>query len=116
MDLGDLFKDLVFDQLIKFALSKLFAAVPVLAWGPIGWFVTYIVHKFADMLYDEMELHVKIQTVAFRNEKFEEEFRKSSIKLKLVSRDFGPGTSEFEEAKNEAKNDLSNVIRFQRAR
>ena len=114
--MGDLFKDLVFDKLVSLALKKLFAKVAFLSWGPIGWFVTFIVNKFAKMLYEELEMHLAIQQIAFRNKSFEKEFNKESVKLKLISRDLGPESPEFLEAKNVAKKSLSNLVMFDTAR
>jgi len=113
--MGDLFKDLVFDKLIDLALNKLFASIPALGWGPIGWLVSYAVKKFATILYEEMGMHLAIQNIAFRNTVFEKEFRDASVRLKLVSR-LGVDSEEYKEALREAQNSMDNVIKFEPAR
>ena len=81
-DLSGLFKDLLWDNLIKLALSNLFAAVPFLGWGPVGWFVTYIVTKYSDQFYAVMEMHFDLQAIAFKNEELRLAYDSASVKLK----------------------------------
>jgi hypothetical protein len=43
----DLFKVLVWDSLVKFAISRLFAARPFLSWGPVGVIVGWALNLLA---------------------------------------------------------------------
>ena len=112
MDLNDLFKDLVWDNLIKAALGKLFAAVPVLGWGPIGLVVNYIVFKFADQLYDAIKEWKDFKVIFLRNLGLEQDFNTTSVKLKLIAIDKGKESVEYKEARNENQKRLQNLVRF----
>lgn len=116
MDLGDLFKALVWNNLIKAALARLFLAVPFLGWGPIGVVVSWVVTKIADKLYDELEMIVNLQAIALKNEIHQREFDRASMKLHIIAREKGTASSEFKNAREHAKESLSQFVRFAPAR
>jgi len=114
--MGDLFKELVFDELVKLAIKKLISKFAFLGWGPIGILTNFAVTKFAEMLYENLEEYIEMRKIAFRNKKLEKEFNKKAVHLKLISRQFEVDSPEFLEAKNEAKKALSNIVMFDSAR
>lgn len=111
-DLGDLFKDLVWDLLVKAALSKLFAAIPWLGWGPVGILVGWIVGMLADYLYDAVKMTIDLQVIAFKNEQHRREYDKAGVTLKLIARDKGIDSPEFKAARDENKKSLSRFVTF----
>lgn len=112
----DLFKDLVWDTLIKAAIQRLFVALPFLGWGPIGWFVTFIITKFTDEFYAEVQMWVNIELIEFRNQEFQKSWTVANIKLKLIARDGGIDSEEFKNEREIHKQELSNLVRFNPAR
>ncbi|WP_374029782.1 hypothetical protein [Bdellovibrio bacteriovorus] len=112
----DLFKDLVWDSLISAALKQLFAAFPMLGFGPIGLFVTWVVTNFADKLYDRAKEYIALETIAFKNKQLEKEYNRESVKLKIIARGSGIDSEEFKQGRENAKKTMSNVVRFDVAR
>lgn len=107
-----LFKDLVLDQLVKAAIQRLFLAIPFLGWGPLGWMVTFIINKFVDFLYDELEIYIEIKKIIFKNNKLKKAFNQESIKLKVFAENFGKDSEEFKNAKENSKKVFSDFIHF----
>lgn len=112
MDIGDLFKQLVWENITKAALNKLFAAIPALSWGPIGYFVTWFWGKLADYVYEEVKLYVNLEYIVFKNKILEKEFNLASVKLKIIARESGIDSEAFRSARDENKKALSNLVRI----
>lgn len=107
-----LFKDLIWDNLVRAAIKKLFAALPILSWGPIGWFVTRVIYKYADVLYIELRDAAKIKSIALRNKQLEKQFHLASIDLKVIAMNKGEESDEYIKAKEIAKDKLSDLVRI----
>jgi hypothetical protein len=117
IDIGlDLFKNLVWDVWVKAVLGRLFAAVPLFGWGPIGFFVTSMVMKFTDALYSSIKEFINIEAIEFRNKEFGKAYATASVKLKIIAREKGIDSPEFRSARDADKIALSNLARFGPAR
>lgn len=114
--LGDLFKSLVWDNLVKAALGRLFAAIPFLGWGPVGYVVTWIVVKYTDLFYEAMKELVDLQLIVFKNELAKKEYTIAAIHLRELAKTLGDQSDEFLKAREEAKLALSKFTRFDIAR
>lgn len=112
----DLFKDLVWGALVKAAITRMFAAMPALAWGPVGVFVSWVVAKFADRLYEHAKEYVALETIAFKNLKLEKEFDRRLVMLRIIERESGINSDAFKKGREDAKKALSDVVRFDVAR
>lgn len=112
----DLFKDLVWDTLVKAALQRLFLLVPFLSWGPLGTIITWLALKYADELYAAVALYIDVETIAFRNQEFGQTFASAEINLKQVAGKSGIDSQEFQNARTTEKQALSNVIKFDPSR
>lgn len=112
----DTFKELIWDSLVKAALGKLFAALPLLGWGPIGWAITWIVNRYSEELYLLAKEFVKLEALALRNEQAERAYNTASVKLKLIARTNGIESAEFRKARDDDKKALDNLVRFDRFR
>ena len=111
-DIGDIFKDLVWNALVKLAISKLFAAVPWLGWGPIGVIVGWIAGMLAEQLYDAMRMAVDLQLIAFKNDKLRKAFDGASVTLKIIAKDKGITSPEFQEARKAHREVLATFVRL----
>jgi len=114
MDLSDIFKQLVWDALVKAALQQLFLAVPLLGWGPIGYVVSWIAVYFTDKLYAVIKLVVDLEVIVLRNEIHKKEFAGAAVRLKLIAKAKGVDSEEFKKARDEQKEALSRFIQFAR--
>lgn len=111
-DIGDIFKDLVWDALVKAALGMLFRAVPWLAWGPLGVFVGWVVGLAAGYLYDAVKMAIDLQVIAFKNEAHRKAFDDAGVKLKIIAKDKGIDSPEFKEARELHKKRLAEFVHF----
>ena len=112
----DLFKILIWDNLVRAALSRLFLLVPLLGWGPFGIVISHFAFKFADSLYDGTKEYIEITKIAMKNKEMEEAFNKASVKLYIIARDSGVESEAYRSAREEHKKSLSNLVRFGPAR
>lgn len=116
IDWGDLFKGLVWDNLIKAAIGRLFAAAPWLAWGPLGWLSSFVITYVADLVYEELQKFVDLQFIAFRNAELRDAYSAAANSLKTIALAKGVDSEEFKKARNEQKEALSKFVRFAVAR
>lgn len=112
----DLVKVLLWDVLVKAALQRLFLLVPLLGWGPIGMVVSHYAFKLTDFMYEQMADYISITIIAARNKKFESEFNKAAINLKLIAMQKGIQSDEYRSAREQHKKALSDFVRFNPAR
>ncbi len=112
----DLFKQLVWDNLIRAALKKLFLKIPLLGWGPIGFLVSHFVFKLTDMIYEEVRDYINLELIFLKNKNAHNEYVKANIDLTIILREKGSESDEFKKAREEHKKALSNFIRFDVAR
>lgn len=112
MDLSDIFKSLVWDTLVKAALSQLFLAVPLLGWGPIGYVVSWLAVYFTDKLYAVVKTAVDLEVITLRNEEHKKEYAGAAVRLKLIAKSKGVDSPEFMKAREEQKLALSRFVRF----
>lgn len=112
----DLFKALVWDNLVKVGIQRLFLAAPWLGWGPVGWVASFIITHFADMLYETVKLEIELELIVIRNEAFRREYDAASTALKQISQDKGPDSDEFKAARKTHSEALSRFVRFNVAR
>lgn len=112
MDLGDIFKKLVWDSLIKFALQQLFLAVPLLGWGPIGYVVTWIATYFTDKLFVALKLAVDLEMIVLRNEEHKREYTLAALDLKHIIKEKGLNSPEFKKAREKHQEALARFVRF----
>lgn len=113
---SDIFKSLVWNSLVKAATNALFAAVPFLAWGPVGWLVNIIITKFADFLFAQAKEFIIFEAIQFRNKELQSKFDLASVELKLIAINKGVDSDDFKQARAKNVNDLSAFIRFDVAR
>lgn len=114
MDLGDLFKDLVWDNLVKAALSRLFVVVPLLGWGPIGFVVTWFATRFANQIYESVKMAIQLEAISLRNESYKRAFDAAHAKLAVIAYKKGIHSPEFRQARDESKKALSQFAQFNR--
>lgn len=112
MDLGDLFKDLVWDNLVKAALGRLFAAFPLLGWGPIGFVIGWVATRLAEELYKVTEEFIDLKLIVLRKQSHRQAFDHAGVVLKIVALDKGIDSPEFKNEREKHKLALSKFGRF----
>lgn len=108
----DNFKALFWDVIIKQVINRLFVAAPWLAWGPFGWAVSFLITRFTDKIYTLVRYMVDDAKIVFRNEQFQKEYDRASVKLKILLKEKGMESPEYKAARKEHLEALSSLVRF----
>jgi len=110
--MSEIFKSLIWDSLVSLALKQLFKAIPFLGWGPIGAIVSWFAFKFANMIFDHVEMFINFQLIAFKNEKLAKEYGAAAVTLKEIGESKGIESEEFKNARQAHKESLARLIKF----
>jgi hypothetical protein len=108
--LTSVLNELLWKPLVKAGLAKLFAAVPFLGWGPIGWAVTLVVNLFAEKLFEAVRLAIDLQAIVLLNEEHRKAFDKASVVLKIVGTEKGIESDEFENQRQLAEDAMDKFV------
>lgn len=106
------FKELIFDNLIKASLQRLFLKIPLLGWGPFGIIITYFANKYGEIFFEEMKTIIVIKKIIITNSAFESAYHKATLKLKVYSQNYGVDSVEYQRVKDEAKKSLADLVQF----
>lgn len=112
----DVFKELVFDQLVKNIIAKIVGLAPFLAWGPIAFIVTKVVTYLAGMVYDELKDAVNMKYIMLKNERYHAEFVAANGELRDIAKTKGIDSPEFKEAREKRKKTLADLARYDATR
>lgn len=112
----DTFKELVWDAVVKAVLQKLFVAVPLLGWGPIGYVISHFAVKYSDEIYAAVKMFIVVEAITLRNKSFEQAYNKASVKLHIVAKTDGIDSVSFKEARDADKKALSKFVNFDSVR
>ncbi|NDC22513.1 MAG: hypothetical protein EBZ49_00060 [Proteobacteria bacterium] len=110
--MNDLFKELVFDVVIKEAIRRLFLAVPFLEMGPIGYIVSLLLTRFADSLYEYQKTVVRFYKFEFVNSKNQKQFDQEMKNLQTLQKNPNATPEEINEAIQKAKERLADLVRY----
>jgi len=111
----DVFRDLVWDQLVKLAISKIIGLAPFLSWGPVGFIVGKVVTYVAGMLYEELHEAVNFQVIILKHASHHRAFVDSQITLKSIAELKGINSQEFKNAREIHKAALAKFVSTPRA-
>lgn len=114
--LTEIFKDIVWDNLVTVALNAFFAAVPFFGLPVIRNITTYIVTTFADIFYKGVAEHVDLSLVVIRKESTRKKFNTVALELKLVALKQGADTDAYRKARDAHKKAFSEHVQFGTAR
>jgi hypothetical protein len=107
-----LFKDLVWDSLVEVLLTKLYASAPFLVVWPLSSITRGLVEMCSNKLFAILKLTIDLQAVVLLNEHHKKEFSDAVIKLKLLAKEQGLGSSDYKKAKEDAKEKLARYVHF----
>jgi hypothetical protein len=109
---SDLFKELVWDNVIKRTLNYLFLSVPLLGWGPIGLVISHFVFKFSDQAYIFLSNFIAVNEIVLRNKEHQKAYDKAAIGLKLSYDAYGSNSNEFKLERKKRNEAMANLIVF----
>jgi hypothetical protein len=107
-----LFKELVWDNLIKIGLLALFADAPVFAIWPLRQIVTTLVSVLSEKLFSALKTVTDVTAIPLINSQHQRAFDAASVKLKIIAHDKGIDSDEFKKAREDAKVALAQFVRF----
>lgn len=112
----DIFKELLWDSILKAALAKLLAKSVILSWGPVAALITWVVTSFSDDLYVLIKTLITIELIVYRNKQLQVAYGNSANNLKNVALSKGIDSAEFRKARDENKNHLSAFVMYDTVR
>lgn len=112
MDLGSIFKSLLWDSLVRAGLQRLFTAVPLLGWGPLGTVITWAVFHFSDQLYETWDTAVDLKAIALKKEEHRKAFDRASIELWMIAKTEGVDSPDYKRVREQHKIDLSRLVHY----
>lgn len=107
----DLFKDLLWDNLIEAAVLELFAAFPFLAIWPLSTIIRILIGHFSNKLYAGINLFIDVSQIHWTNDTVRKEYDHRAVALKIIAVNHGIESREFKDARTKHKADLSKFIR-----
>jgi hypothetical protein len=108
----DIFKSVVWDNLIQVALAALFAYAPFLALPVLKPVISYIITMFSDKLFSAAKLAIDLEAIVLINESHKKAYANASVALKIIAHSKGIGSPEFLEARENAKKSFAKFIAF----
>jgi len=112
--MNDLFKQLVWDNIVEAVVARIFLSIPALGWGPLGVIVSFVVSLIATKLYEVLKLSINLQMIVFQNAAHLKAYVEASSKLREIAQSKGIDSAEFRSARNEDKKRLSEFVQFAR--
>lgn len=113
VDYENLFKEIVWDSIVKLAIKKIFLALP--KWLGSAFFspiITYIVVEITDKIYEALKELVNLEVILFKNESAQKAFAKAHLSLKKIALEKGIESEEFKKEKEHAKETFAKLVRF----
>lgn len=108
----DVFKDLVFDQLVKAAISYIVGLAPFLSFGPIAFIIGKVVTYIAGILYAELKEAINFQVILLNNRSLHDKFVGAQIELKKLAMEKGIDSPEFRVQREKHKAALAAFARY----
>ena len=112
LDISTLFKDMVWDILLKKGISTLMLSLSISPQGFLGIILTKLIIAIADKLYPIMVKMVKIETIQIQDEIHQKSFERAQLKLKIIAKEKGIDSQEFKDAREKEKQALRKLILF----
>lgn len=107
----ELFKGSVWDTLVDFGLSALFAEIPFLGLPVIRDLIKWVIHKFTNTLYTALTEILDLKYVVLKNLGLQKKFTEIALRLKGIAIEHGIDSEEFKNAREEHKKALAAKVR-----
>ncbi len=99
----DLFKDLVFDPLVKYAIGYIVGLAPFLAFGPISFIIGQVVTYVAGIIYEQLKDTINLEVILLNNAAHHAAFVSAEIELKKIALTKGIDSPEFYDSREKHK-------------
>jgi hypothetical protein len=105
-----IFKDLVWDPMLKAGEKWLEGAVPFFSLPVVSSLEESVAQELSDAFYTQMCLLIDISVIKLVDEQHDKAFRDAATKLHLVADQYGPNSEEFQKENENAKSALAAVF------
>lgn len=112
----DAVKELLWDNIVKQSMARIFVALPLLGWPPFALVVNHLVKIYSDYLFEALRGFLSEEMILFKNENALKQFKKSAALLHEIAQTKGIGSVEFRETRNENKKLFEDFVRYDVAR
>lgn len=104
------FKKVGFDNAVKIGLAAIFLKYPALRVWPLKPMIEGVATFFANKLFDSLSLVFDLGAIPIINSMATREFERDDIVLKIIARDKGIDSKEFQEATINAQESFSKFM------
>jgi hypothetical protein len=108
----DLFKTLVFDELVKSTIAYIIGLAPWLSFGPIAFIIGRVVVYVSGVLYEGMKEAINFEVILLNNAAHHKAFLKAQIELRGIAKNQGIDSPEFKRSREEHKTALAKFVRY----
>jgi hypothetical protein len=108
----NIFKNLVWDNIIALETKALLAQAPYLNIWPLNEIISSILSMVGNKVFDTIKLSIDLESITLMNKIYQAEFTNTSLRLKILAHDKGIDSPEFKEARENAKKILSKFISY----
>jgi len=108
----DLFKTLVFDQIVNTLTSAIIGLAPWLSLPFFSFIVRKTVKWISEKLYEQLSQFINFEVILLRNAEYHREYISACIALNGIAKTLGIDSPEFKVARNEHKKALAKFVRY----
>lgn len=109
---SSLIKSIIFELVLKAAISRAIAYLPFLAFPVINPIFVYLIEKIGTMIYVELERSVAFQIIDYRTEAYRQAYDEAVEGLKNELDTPIPDSGRVEAAKEVMRDRLRDLVRF----
>lgn len=107
-----LIKGIIFDVVLKAAISRAIAYLPFLAWPIVNPLFTFFMSKLGSLIFTELKRNVSFAIIDYRTEKERAAYEAAAERLKNEFRQPEIDPASIEKAKQAMRDSLAELIRF----
>ena len=113
IDVGSkIFKDLVFDVMIKNAITYVVAFFKLTPAGWVAGLLAKIVFYYTDKAFPYLVKYIKVADIKFENEIHQRSYEKAAYKLKVIAIEKGIDSKEFNDERKIAHDKQAALVIF----
>ena len=103
---------LLFRPLVQLGVNAAFVKWPFLNTWPLRFFVRYFIEKYSEAWFEDARTEFDLSQIKPRNEKSKADYDKEVLNLKIIAREKGITSDEFEKARLVAESKFAKFVRY----
>lgn len=108
----DIFKSLIFDELVKVVIAKVIDLAPFLSWGPVSFIVGKVITYIAGELYEVLKDIINFEVILLKNREHHVAYVNAHIQLRNIAKEKGIDSDEFKAQRKIQAAALASFIRY----